>query len=214
MVIASTAEPEQLVALANELVGRAYASGKFMYVDTDLKYDQPQTEIVFDRDKVRSLGVDMSRWDRTCRGSWAATRQPVQRPGPELQGHSQIKRTERLTRSSCSRCTSPGPRQAGTLSTFASLATSTQPRELKRFQQLNAVRIQAVIPPAVPLDEALAFLETQARQMLPRGYTIDYAGESRQLRTEGGRFLGVFLLSGILIFLVLAAQFESSATRS
>src|SRR5207247_7766191 len=63
--------------------------------------------------------------------------------------------------------------------------------------------------PQVSLDRALAFLEAEAKKTLPAGYTIDYAGESRQLRTEGSRFLGIFLLSGILIFLVLAAQFES-----
>jgi multidrug efflux pump len=95
------------------------------------------------------------------------------------------------------------------LSTFASIETSTQPRELKRFQQLNAVRIQGVIPPNVSLDQALTYLEGEARKILPQGYTIDYAGESRQLRTEGSRFLGIFLLSAVLIFLVLAAQFES-----
>jgi multidrug efflux pump len=61
----------------------------------------------------------------------------------------------------------------------------------------------------VPLDQALTFLESEARKILPSGYTLDYAGESRQLRAEGGRFLGVFALSAILIFLVLAAQFES-----
>ena len=59
------------------------------------------------------------------------------------------------------------------------------------------------------LDRALGYLETEARKILPPGFTIDYAGESRQLRTEGGSFVGVFLLSAILIFLVLAAQFES-----
>jgi len=87
--------------------------------------------------------------------------------------------------------------------------TTTEPRELKRFQQLNAVRIQGVVPPGVSLDQALSYLENEAKQILPRGFTLDYAGESRQLRTEGGRFLGIFLLSAILIFLVLAAQFES-----
>ena len=95
------------------------------------------------------------------------------------------------------------------LSTFATLKTTAQPRELKKFQQLNAVRIQGVIPPPVPLDAALGFLETEARQILPPGFTIDYAGESRQLRTEGGNFLFTFLLSAVLIYLVLAAQFES-----
>ena len=95
------------------------------------------------------------------------------------------------------------------LSTFASLRTTAEPRELKKFQQLNAVRIQGVIPPQVPLDQALGFLENEARKILPQGFTIDYAGESRQLSDEGSKFLGTFLLSAILIYLVLAAQFES-----
>ena len=63
--------------------------------------------------------------------------------------------------------------------------------------------------PSVPLDQALGFLEVEARKILPQGATVDYAGESRQLRTEGGKFLGTFLLSAVLIYLVLAAQFES-----
>ncbi len=95
------------------------------------------------------------------------------------------------------------------LSTFASLNTTTEPRSLNKFQQLNAVRVQGVIPPNVPLDKALTFLEDQAKAILPQGFTIDYAGESRQLRVEGSKFLGTFLLSAILIYLVLAAQFES-----
>ncbi len=95
------------------------------------------------------------------------------------------------------------------LSTFASLKNTAEPRELKKFQQLNAIRIQGVIPPPVPLDQALAFLEKEASAILPQGFTIDYAGESRQLRTEGSKFLGTFLLSAVLIYLVLAAQFES-----
>jgi multidrug efflux pump len=95
------------------------------------------------------------------------------------------------------------------LSTFATLEYSSQPRQLKRFQQLNAVRIQGVIPPPVSLDAALTFLEQEAAAILPAGFTIDYAGESRQLRTEGSRFAGTFALSAILIYLVLAAQFES-----
>ena len=95
------------------------------------------------------------------------------------------------------------------LSTFATLETTTEPRELKRFQQLNAVRIQGVIPPRVSLDQALTLPRDEAKTILPQGFTIDYAGESRQLRTEGSKFLGIFLLSAILIYLVLAAQFES-----
>jgi len=132
-----------------------------------------------------------------------------------IQGRSykvipQIKRAERLTAEQLESMYVSGPGgKLVPLSTFATLATTTQPRELKRFQQLNAVRLQAVIPPGVPLDVALTYLEGEARKILPAGYTVDYAGESRQLRAEGGKFMGVFMLSAILIFLVLAAQFES-----
>jgi multidrug efflux pump len=122
----------------------------------------------------------------------------------------QLKRTERLTPDQLAEVYVRGSEgKLVPLSTFAELRTSTQPRELKKFQQLNAVRIQGVIPPPVPLDQALRVLEDEAARILPPGFNIDYAGESRQLRTEGGRFLGVFLLSAVLIYLVLAAQFES-----
>ncbi len=211
MAIISTAEPEQLLAIANQLVQKAYASGKFMFVDTDLKFDQPQAEVVFDRDKVRSLGVDLSRAGldlSTMLGGNYVNRFSIQ--GESYKVIPQVKRVDRLTADQLQSMYVSGAN--GTLvplSTFATLKTSTQPRSLNRFQQLNAVRIQAVIPPNVSLDQALTFLETEARKIMPRGYSIDYAGESRQLRTESGKFLGMFLLSAILIGLVLAAQFES-----
>jgi multidrug efflux pump len=132
-----------------------------------------------------------------------------------IQGRSykvipQVKRSERLTPDQLKDIYVTGTQgKLVSLATFASVKTTTEPRELKRFQQLNAVRIQGVIPPGVSLDQALHYLEAQAAQILPQGFTIDYAGESRQLRTEGSRFLSIFLLSAVLIFLVLAAQFES-----
>ena len=132
-----------------------------------------------------------------------------------IQGRSykvipQVKRAERLTPEQLSQIYVTGSQdKLVPLSTFATLKTTTEPRDLKKFQQLNAVRIQGVIPPGVPLDQALKVLEDEAKKILPQGFTVDYAGESRQLRTEGSKFLGTFLLSGILIYLVLAAQFES-----
>ena len=210
-VIASTAEPQQLVEVANELVKKAFASGLFIFADADMKFDQPQTEVVFDRDKVRSQGADMSQVGRDLSvllGGNYVNRFSIQ--GRSYKVIPQVKRAERLTADQLSEIHVTGPEgKLVPLSTFATLRTTTQPRELKRFQQLNAVRIQGVIPPPVSLDQALSFLETEARQMLPPGFTVDYAGESRQLRVEGSRFLATFLLSAILIYLVLAAQFES-----
>jgi multidrug efflux pump len=210
-VVASTREPEELLGFANKLVQKAYASGLFMYADTDVKIDQPQTEVVFDRDKVRSQGVDLAQVGRdlsTLLSGNYVNRFSIQ--GRSYKVIPQIKRAERLTPDQLSKIyvTGPGNRLVP-LSTFATLKTTTQPRALKRFQQLNAVRIQGVIPPGISLDKALGFLEQQAAAILPPDVTIDYAGQSRQLRVEGSKFLPTFLLSAILIYLVLAAQFES-----
>ncbi len=210
-VIASTREPQELLTFANQLVQKAFTSGLFMYADTDLKYDQPQTEVVFDRDRLRSEGVDLAQAGQdlsTLLSGNYVNRFSIQ--GRSYKVIPQIRRADRLTPDQLSQIyvTGPGGRLVP-LSTFATLKTSTQPRELKRFQQLNAVRIQGVIPPNVSLDKALRYLEDEAAKILPSDFTIDYAGESRQLRVEGSKFLGTFALSAILIYLVLAAQFES-----
>jgi multidrug efflux pump len=211
LVIASAAEPQQLVEFAGQLVGKAFASGLFIFADADLKFDQPQTEVVFDRDKLRSQGVDLSQAGQdlsTLLGGDYINRFSIQ--GRSYKVIPQVRRSERLTPDQLSGMYITGSDdKLVPLSTFANLKTTAEPRELKKFQQLNAVRIQGVIPPPVPLDQALGFLENEAKAILPQGFTIDYAGESRQLRTEGSRFLATFLLSAILIYLVLAAQFES-----
>jgi multidrug efflux pump len=210
-VIASAAEPQQVSALAEQIVQRAMAKGIFIFADTDVKFDQPQTEVVFDRDKLRSQGVDLSQAGQdlsTMLGGNYVNRFSIQ--GRSYKVIPQVKRIERLTPDQLSQIYVKGSAdKLVPLSTFATLKTTTQPRSLNKFQQLNAVRIQGVIPPPVPLDQALTFLEDQAKEVLPQGFTVDYAGESRQLRVEGSKFLGTFLLSAILIYLVLAAQFES-----
>jgi multidrug efflux pump len=210
-VIVSAAEPRQLSQFANQLVQKAFASGLFIYADTDLKFDQPQAEVVFDRDKLRSQGVDLTQAGQdlsTMLGGDYVNRFSIQ--GRSYKVIPQIKRAERLTPEQLEQIYVTGSdNKLVPLSTFAKLKTTTEPRQLNKFQQLNAVTIQGVIPPNVPLDKALRFLEDEAKTILPQGFTVDYAGESRQLRVEGSKFLGTFLLSGILIYLVLAAQFES-----
>jgi multidrug efflux pump len=211
LVISTPGEPQQLNEIAGKLVGKAYASGLFIFADADLKYDQPQTEVVFDRDKLRSQGVDLSQAGRdlsTLIGGDYVNRFSIQ--GRSYKVIPQVARADRLTADQLTemQITGSGGKLVP-LSTFATLRTTAEPRELKKFQQLNSVRIQGVIPPPVPLDQALSFLEREAKPLLRQGFTIDYAGQSRQLRTEGGTFLGTLLLSGILIYLVLAAQFES-----
>ncbi len=168
-VIASTREPAELVDLANQLVAKAFGSGMFMFADADLKYDQPQAEVVFDRDKLRSQGVDLAQAGRdlsTMLGGQYVNRFSIQ--GRSYKVIPQVKRAERLTPDQLEQIHVTGPDgRLVPLSTFATLKTTTEPRELKRFQQLNAVRIQGVVPPGVSLDAALSYLEKEAAKILP-----------------------------------------------
>ena len=128
------------------------ASGLFIYADSDLKFDQPQAEVVFDRDKLRSQGVDLSQAGQdlsTLLGGNYVNRFSIQ--GRSYKVIPQVKRAERLTADQLSQIYVTGSQnKLVPLSTFASLRTTTEPRDLKKFQQLNAVRIQGVIPPGVP----------------------------------------------------------------
>ena len=211
LVIASTAEPRELLEVANKLVAKAFESGVFTFADTDLKYDQPQTEIVFDRDKVATLGLNLQKVGAdlsTMLGGNYVNRFSNQ--GRSYKVIPQIKRAERLTVDQLKNIYVSGPTgQMVQLSTFATLKNTTEPRELKRFQQLNSATIQGAIPPGVSKGQALKVLEDEAKKILPPGTVIDYAGESRQLRKEGNTLVTTMALSFVLIFLVLAAQFES-----
>ena len=210
-VIASTAEPRELLDFANQLVAKAFASGLFVFADTDLKYDMPQSEIVFDRDKVASLGLNLQQVGAdlgTMLGGNYVNRFSIQ--GRSYKVIPQVKRGERLNPDQLQDfyVTGPGGKLVQ-LSTFASLKSTTEPRTLNRFQQLNSAKIQGAIPPHVTLDQALKALEAEAEKILPKGFSIDYAGEARQLRVEGSKLNATLALSMVLIFLVLAAQFES-----
>jgi len=210
-VIASTAEPIELLDIANKLVGAARKSGMFIFADTDLKYDMPQTEIVFDRDKVASLGLNLQQVGAdlgTMLGGNFVNRFSIQ--GRSYKVIPQVTRLERLNPDQLQDFYVSGPGgKLVQLSTFATLKTSTEPRMLNRFQQLNSAKIQGACPPHITLDQALKVLEDEAQKILPPGFTVDYAGEARQLRVEGNKLTTTLLLSMVLIFLVLAAQFES-----
>ncbi len=210
-VIASTAEPKELIEFANALVQAAFASKLFVFADTDLKFDFPQTEVVFDRDKVASMGLNLSQVGAdlgTMLGGAFVNRFSIE--GRSYKVIPQLERSSRLNPDQLQDLYVSGPGgKLVQLSTFASLRNTTEPRTLNRFQQLNSARIQGVIPPNVTLDQALKALEAEAAKILPKGYSIDYAGEGRQLRVEGNKLLMTLAFSGVLIFLVLAAQFES-----
>jgi multidrug efflux pump len=208
-VIASTFDPERILQFAQELEQKAMATGKFMFMDVDTKVDQPETELVLDRDKVASMGLNMASVGADL--SALVGGNYVNRfnfAGRSYKVIPQLKRVDRLNASQLQDTYVNGPGgQLVPLSTFAKLVTKTEPRSLNRFQQLNAVKLQGAS--FLPLDQSLKLLEDEAAKILPKGYSVGYTGESRQLRTEGSKFLPMFFLSGVLIFLVLAAQFNS-----
>jgi multidrug efflux pump subunit AcrB len=209
-VIASTADTTEILQFAQQIQERATVSGIFAFPPLiDVKIDQPQSELVFDRDKVAALGLDL----QTVGSDVAAAVGGNYVNRFNIAGRSykvipQIKRSQRLNPDQITDLYVTGPgEQLIPLSTIATIKNSVQPRSLNRFQQLNSVKLSGVA--IRPLDEALNYLEGQAASILPKGYVVDYTGESRQLRTEGDAFLPAFILAVILIFLVLAAQFNS-----
>jgi multidrug efflux pump len=210
VVLASTAESSEILGFAQKLQEKAAKSGMFAFPPLiDVKIDQPQSEIEIDRDKVAELGLNLQGVGQdlgAAIGGNFVNRFSV--AGRSYKVIPQILRTERLNPEQLQNIYVTGPNgQLIALSAIATIKDSVSPRSLPRFQQLNAVKISGVA--IRPLDEALSYLEGEAAQILPKGYVIDYTGESRQLRTEGNKFLPAFLLAVVLIFLVLSAQFNS-----
>ena len=209
-IMASTAETGQILEFANQLQMKAMQSGMFAFPPViDVKVDQPQSEFVIDRDKVASMGLTLEQIGGDLGGMVGGgfvNRFDIS--GRSYKVIPQIQRVDRLNPDQLKAVyvTGPGGRLVP-LSTVATIRESVVPRSLNRFQQLNAVKISGVA--VRPLDEALRYMEDEAAKILPKGYVIDYTGESRQLRSEGGKFLPAFGLAIVLIFLVLAAQFNS-----
>ena len=209
-LLTSTAETPEILDFAHQLQAKAAASGMFAFPpQVDVKIDQPQSEFILDRDKIASLGLNLGQMGTDLGamvGGNFVNRFDI--AGRSYKVIPQVQRVGRLNPDQLKDIYVTGPNgNLIQLSTVATLRDSVVPRSLNRFQQLNSVKISGVA--IRPLDEALRFLEGEAGRILPKGYVMDYTGESRQLRKEGNTFLPAFGLALVLIFLVLAAQFNS-----
>jgi multidrug efflux pump len=209
-VVSSTAEHEQITRFADQFVLEAVRSGQFAFPPVvDVRIDQAATEIVVDRDKAATMGLTMSQVGADL--SSVLSGNYVNRfnlDGRSYKVIPQLERSGRLTPAELANLYVSGP--AGKvlpLRAIAALESRVQPRSLNRFQQLNAIKVSGV--PTRSVASGLAVLEETAKRILPPGYHIDYTGEGRQLRQEGGRFLPAIGLALLVIFLVLAAQFNS-----
>ncbi len=210
-VVSSTADPKRVAEVANELLGRAMQSGKFYFGDTDLKFDQPQTDIVIDREKAAALGINMQQLGQdlgTLLGGGYVNRFAIE--GRSYKVTPQVTRERRLTTSQLDSYYIAGANgKLVPLSSVAKLKESVQPRDLRRFQQLNAATVSLLPANGVSLGDAYDFLNKEAQKIFPQGFTADTAGELRQYVQEGSSLVTSFILAIMVIYLVLAAQYES-----
>ncbi len=210
-IVTSTASAEQMAPYAGQLVGMAFGSGKFLYADTDLKIDMPQTRIVIDKDKVADAGLNLAAVGRDL--AVLLSGGYVNRFNYDGRSYKVIPQIADSSRQSADQLLQLKVRTpSGGLVSVASIArleTETAPRTLTRFQQRNSFKVFGVVAPGSTKEEALHALEVAAKQILPADYAMDYAGESRQLRTEGATLAVTLGFALGLIYLVLAAQFSS-----
>lgn len=211
LVLQSEASVEEMLETANAVVGAGWASGKFLYVDTDLKIDRPQAHVVIDREQLADLGLDLAGVGRelgTLLGGGYVNRF-------NYFDHSykvipQIGDKDRATVGPLLDLKIKTPSgELVPVSTFTHIETSTAPRTLNRFQQRNAVKIFGAVMPRVTKEEGLTVLENAAKAVAGPSVHLDYAGESRQIRREGSSLTVTLGFAIVLIYLVLAAQFKS-----
>ncbi len=210
-VIRTAGDYRTLAGVLGKLQAAANKSGLFLFTDGDLKFDTPQLEVKIDADKANSLGITMQDIGATLAtflGGNYVNRFNL--AGRSYQVIPQAPRDFRLTPDWLMRYelrTSTGA--LAPLSTVATVTAKVQPNSLTTFQQLNSATLSGVPFPGHTLGEALTFLEQAANKIFPAGYTYDFQGESRQFVQEGNTLAIAFVFSLIVIYLVLAAQFES-----
>ena len=210
-VVKTTNDFQSLYEVSNKLLDRAKESGLFIFSDNTLRFNQPEIELQINRSKASDLGLDMraigSSLSSALSGGYVNY---FSMKGRSYEVIPQLSRPFRMT-----------PEQLGQIhvrakdgtmvpvSTFVTPVEKTQPNALTHFQQMNSATIQGVMMPGVTLGQGISYLQEQASEVLPKGFTYDYGGQSRQYIQEGTALIFAFFLAIIVIFLVLSAQYES-----
>lgn len=211
LMITSSDDAEKMSVHAGELIGAAMGSGLFLYADSDLKLDLPQTKLIIDKKRVADLGLDLAAVGQDLGIMLSGAY--VNRFNLDGRSYKVIPQIRREGRMSPDQLLQLKVRTAhgglASVASFVKLETRAAPRSLNRFQQRNSFKIFGMTAPGVTKEEGLRMLEDTARAVLPSGYSIDYAGESRQIRAEGNTLAGTLGFALLIIYLVLAAQFGS-----
>jgi multidrug efflux pump len=231
-VITSDAGYQELEQFADQLIGRGMQSGNFMFLMKELQYSRPRTTLVIDRDRAGDLGISMQDIGRnlaTLLGGNDVNRFSLEgrsykvipqvarefRLQPDLLKDYYIRPgSDELVNLSAGLSGNSAARELGAaalvpLDSFIDLEETVEPNQRTQFQQLNSLTVQGVMAQGVPLGDALHYLEAAAGEIFPRGFSWDYSGQSRQYAQQGSALVVTFFLSILVIYLVLAAQFES-----
>jgi multidrug efflux pump len=210
--VIKTTEPfERLNEVTETFLREAQRSGLFIYIDSDLKYNLPESRLVIDRDMAAQLGLTMNDIGASMSSmlsggyvnyfSFAGRSYKVI---PQVQQHYR-QNTDQLT----NYYIRTGSGDLVPISTIAHIESKTVPQSLNHFQQMNSSTLTGIMTPGISQGEVLAYLEDLAKRTLPQGYAVDYAGQLRQFTQESAELVVTFFFALLIIFLVLAAQFES-----
>ncbi|MDX1459378.1 MAG: efflux RND transporter permease subunit, partial [Marinobacter sp.] len=210
-VITTGDDYDRLDGVANEILGRAMASGNFMFLQKSINFDRPVTRIHVDRDRVADLGLSMQDVGQALSSmlgggyiNWFSM---------DERSYQVVPQVEREFRASADALDSYYIRadngELVPLGSVVSFTHDVEPSQRTQFNQLNSLTLQGVVMPGVTAGDAMTFMEGLADELLPPGFSFDYTGESRQLATEGSALTVTLFLSLLVIYLVLAAQFES-----
>ncbi len=210
-VITSDQDYQQLDSLANQMIAAAYQSGQFVFLNKSIDYSLPRTKVVIDRDRAGDLGIEMRDVGLTLATLLGGNN--INRFSLSGRSYEVIPQIKREFRGDPSTLDNYYLRSASgalvPLSSIVSFEQSIEPTKRTQFQQLNSVTINAVMTPGVSLGQAIEFMETKADEIFPREFSYDYIGEARQFKSQGSALILTFFLSIVVIYLVLAAQFES-----
>ncbi len=211
MVIQSTGDASQVYELAEEIKNKAQASGRFIVVQNSLAFDAPQVTVTIDRDRAAALGLpirdigttlsllvgggSVAQFDRDSNSYDIITQVPQKyRENPEELGKFFVRSVNG---------------EMVPLSAVVTINTNASPAAIEQFNQLNSATISALPLPGVTTGDGLKVIQDIARPLLPTGFFVDYSGQSRLEQEQGNTILIAFGLAVVVIYLVLAAQFES-----
>lgn len=202
---------EELSAVADQLLGTAMRSGNFMFLEKSIDIDLPTISVNIDRNRAGDLGISMASIGRDL--STFLGGGYVNRFSMEGRSYKVIPLVSRDYRLNADMLKDYYVRTASNnlvpLSTIVSLKQTVEPSDRTQFQQLNSLTLQGITSPRIALGDALDYLAKTAKQMLPKGYGYDYLGDSRQYVKESSALTITMFMSLLVIYLVLAAQFES-----